>query len=61
LITLNVYNHPFLNTRAVAEHSEGKILPSLAIEDFESLPGKGLEATISGLKVGLFTFSSFEL
>jgi cation transport ATPase len=51
----------FLNTRAVAEHSEGKILPSLAIEDFESLPGKGLEATISGLKVGLFTFSSFEL
>ncbi|MCO5555221.1 hypothetical protein L7F22_008765 [Adiantum nelumboides] len=36
--------------RAVVDHSEGKVLPTLAIENFEAFPGKGLEATISGLE-----------
>lgn len=40
--------HPI--ARAVVDHSEGKALPIIAIENFESFPGKGLEATISGLK-----------
>lgn len=41
-------SHPI--ARAVADHIEGKVLPTLAIENFESFPGRGLEATISGLK-----------
>eukprot|EP00250_Pteridium_aquilinum_P003795 c14080_g1_i1 orf=219-2813(-) len=41
-------SHPI--ARAVVDHSEGKVLPTLAIENFESIPGRGLEATISGLK-----------
>lgn len=41
-------SHPI--ARAVVDHSEGKVLPALAIENFESFPGKGLEATVSGLK-----------
>lgn len=40
--------HPI--ARAVVNHSEGKLLPAVAIHDFESFPGKGLEATVSGLK-----------
>lgn len=41
-------SHPI--ARAVADHSEGKVLPTLAIESFEAFPGRGLEATISGLE-----------
>ncbi|MCO5591071.1 hypothetical protein L7F22_045048 [Adiantum nelumboides] len=39
-----------MGVRAVVDHSEGKLLPTLAIENFEAFPGKGLEATISGLE-----------
>lgn len=45
------------NPRAVADHIEGKVLPTLAIENFESFPGRGLEATISGLKVSSLKYA----
>ncbi|KAH7447118.1 hypothetical protein KP509_01G092000 [Ceratopteris richardii] len=41
-------SHPI--ARAVTDHSEGKVLPTIAVEDFEAFPGKGLEATITGLE-----------
>ncbi|EFJ33746.1 hypothetical protein SELMODRAFT_167322 [Selaginella moellendorffii] len=41
--------HPI--ARAVVEHSEGKELPSIVIDTFESLPGQGLFATIANRKV----------
>jgi len=37
--------------RAVVDHSLGKDLPSISIESFECLPGRGLFATLSGIKV----------
>ena len=37
--------------RAVADHSEGKDLPPVSIEHFESLPGKGLVATLTGIQI----------
>lgn len=40
--------HPI--ARAVVDHSEGKLLPPVAIHEFESFPGQGLGATVSGLK-----------
>ncbi|CAN6450882.1 unnamed protein product [Victoria cruziana] len=36
--------------RAVIDHSVGKDLPHVSIESFESLPGRGLFATLTGLK-----------
>lgn len=42
--------HPI--ARAVADHSEGKELPPVSIEHFESLPGKGLVATLTGIQSG---------
>ncbi|KAI3921266.1 hypothetical protein MKW92_007361 [Papaver armeniacum] len=35
--------------RAVVDHSMGKDLPSMSIENFESLPGRGLYATLADL------------
>ncbi|KAI3991179.1 hypothetical protein MKX01_022400 [Papaver californicum] len=37
--------------RAVVDHSMGKDLPTLSIENFESLPGRGLYATLAGVEV----------
>ncbi|KAH9315020.1 hypothetical protein KI387_023647, partial [Taxus chinensis] len=42
--------HPI--ARAVVDHSEGKELPHVLIENFESLPGKGLVATLSVIQSG---------
>ncbi|XP_031480072.1 probable cadmium/zinc-transporting ATPase HMA1, chloroplastic [Nymphaea colorata] len=36
--------------RAVIDHSIGQVLPHVSIESFESLPGQGLFATLTGLK-----------
>ncbi|KAJ6794952.1 putative cadmium/zinc-transporting ATPase HMA1, chloroplastic isoform X1 [Iris pallida] len=36
--------------RAVVDHSQGKELPSVCIQSFESLPGRGLLATLTGVK-----------
>ncbi|XP_066376662.1 probable cadmium/zinc-transporting ATPase HMA1, chloroplastic isoform X2 [Miscanthus floridulus] len=37
--------------RAVLDHSVGKELPVVAVESFECLPGRGVAATLSGVKV----------
>ncbi|RLM56288.1 hypothetical protein C2845_PM10G19720 [Panicum miliaceum] len=42
--------------RAVLDHSVGKELPAVAVESFECLPGRGVDATLSGVKVTLFHF-----
>nr|CAB3468848.1 unnamed protein product [Digitaria exilis] len=42
--------------RAVLDHSVGKELPAVAVESFECLPGRGVTATLSGVKVTLFHF-----
>uniref|UniRef100_A0A453SSR2 P-type ATPase A domain-containing protein n=1 Tax=Aegilops tauschii subsp. strangulata TaxID=200361 RepID=A0A453SSR2_AEGTS len=42
--------------RAVLKHSVGRDLPVVAVESFESLPGRGVVATLSGIKVTLFHF-----
>ncbi|XP_022885762.1 probable cadmium/zinc-transporting ATPase HMA1, chloroplastic, partial [Olea europaea var. sylvestris] len=39
--------------RAVVDHSMGKDLPSVSVESFENLPGRGLFATISHIEQGL--------
>ncbi|XP_042507086.1 probable cadmium/zinc-transporting ATPase HMA1, chloroplastic [Macadamia integrifolia] len=39
--------------RAVVDHSVGKDLPSVSVESFESLPGRGLFATLTGLESGI--------
>ncbi|KAL2455321.1 putative cadmium/zinc-transporting ATPase HMA1 [Abeliophyllum distichum] len=39
--------------RAVVDHSMGKDLPSVSVESFENLPGRGLFATISCIEPGL--------
>ncbi|KAF9600250.1 hypothetical protein IFM89_005074 [Coptis chinensis] len=46
----------FFSYRAVVDHSIGKDLPSVSVESFESLPGRGLLATLSGIEVTLFHF-----
>ncbi|KAK4840787.1 hypothetical protein QYF36_018146 [Acer negundo] len=38
--------------RAVVDHSMGKDLPSVSIESFEYFPGRGLTATLNGIKSG---------
>lgn len=38
--------------RAVVDHSVGKDLPYVSVESFESLPGRGLFATLSCIKSG---------
>uniref|UniRef100_A0A0E0E5L9 P-type ATPase A domain-containing protein n=1 Tax=Oryza meridionalis TaxID=40149 RepID=A0A0E0E5L9_9ORYZ len=38
--------------RAVLDHSVGKDLPLVAVESFECLPGRGVVATLSGVKAG---------
>eukprot|EP00252_Welwitschia_mirabilis_P018970 TRINITY_DN4266_c0_g1_i1.p1 TRINITY_DN4266_c0_g1~~TRINITY_DN4266_c0_g1_i1.p1 ORF type:complete len:852 (-),score=168.18 TRINITY_DN4266_c0_g1_i1:524-3079(-) len=42
--------HPI--ARAVVDHSEGKELPPISIKTFESLPGKGLVATLISVQSG---------
>ncbi|KAG1363333.1 BnaA09g42040D-like protein [Cocos nucifera] len=42
--------------RAVVDHSLGKDLPDISVESFESVPGRGLFATLTGIKVTLFHF-----
>ncbi|VAI91427.1 unnamed protein product [Triticum turgidum subsp. durum] len=37
--------------RAVLKHSVGRDLPVVAVESFESLPGRGVVATLSGIKI----------
>jgi Zn2+/Cd2+-exporting ATPase len=39
--------------RAVLDHAKGKDLPEVGVESFECLPGRGLYATLSGIKVEL--------
>ncbi|KAA8531652.1 hypothetical protein F0562_006631 [Nyssa sinensis] len=39
--------------RAVVDHSAGKDLPSVFVESFENLPGRGLFATLSSIEPGL--------
>lgn len=39
--------------RAVVDHSVGKDLPSISVETFENLPGRGLFATLSTIEPGL--------
>ncbi|PIA56645.1 hypothetical protein AQUCO_00700777v1 [Aquilegia coerulea] len=39
--------------RAVVDHSLGKDLPSISIDKFESLPGRGLYATFTGIQSGI--------
>ncbi|XP_027074713.2 probable cadmium/zinc-transporting ATPase HMA1, chloroplastic isoform X1 [Coffea arabica] len=39
--------------RAVVDHSVGKDLPSVSVESFENLPGRGLFATLSSIEPGL--------
>ncbi|KAF6176212.1 hypothetical protein GIB67_023503 [Kingdonia uniflora] len=39
--------------RAVVDHSIGQDLPSLSIESFESLPGRGLSATLTSIESGI--------
>ncbi|XP_043707892.1 probable cadmium/zinc-transporting ATPase HMA1, chloroplastic [Telopea speciosissima] len=39
--------------RAVVDHSMGKDLPSVSVESFECLPGRGLFATLTGLESGI--------
>lgn len=39
--------------RAVVDHSMGLDLPSVSIESFESIPGRGLFATVSGNESGI--------
>uniref|UniRef100_A0A5B6ZEI3 P-type ATPase A domain-containing protein n=1 Tax=Davidia involucrata TaxID=16924 RepID=A0A5B6ZEI3_DAVIN len=39
--------------RAVVDHSVGKDLPSVFVESFENLPGRGLFATLSSIEPGL--------
>lgn len=36
--------------RAVVDHSSGKNLPPVSVENFESLPGRGLYATLTGIE-----------
>ncbi|GAB2279616.1 Probable cadmium/zinc-transporting ATPase hma1, chloroplastic [Dionaea muscipula] len=38
--------------RAVVDHSMGEDLPSISIESFGSIPGRGLFATVSGVESG---------
>ncbi|KEH31492.1 cadmium/zinc-transporting ATPase, putative [Medicago truncatula] len=38
--------------RAVVEHSEGKNLPSVSVENFEYFPGRGLTATVNSIESG---------
>ncbi|XP_052196373.1 probable cadmium/zinc-transporting ATPase HMA1, chloroplastic isoform X2 [Diospyros lotus] len=38
--------------RAVVDHSIGKDLPSVSVESFENLPGRGLFATLSSVEPG---------
>lgn len=45
-LTYSLYDH-----RAVLDHSVGKELPAVAVESFECLPGRGVTATLSGVKV----------
>ncbi|XP_058070120.1 probable cadmium/zinc-transporting ATPase HMA1, chloroplastic isoform X3 [Magnolia sinica] len=42
--------------RAVVDHSLGKDLPYVSVESFESLPGRGVFATLTGVQVTLFHF-----
>ncbi|OEL32907.1 putative cadmium/zinc-transporting ATPase HMA1, chloroplastic, partial [Dichanthelium oligosanthes] len=42
--------------RAVLDHSVGKELPAVAVESFECLPGRGVAATLSGVKVCVTLF-----
>lgn len=37
--------------RALVDHSLGKDLPDIFIKSFECLPGRGLFATLTGIKV----------
>jgi Cd2+/Zn2+-exporting ATPase len=41
--------HPI--ARAVVDHSQGKELPAVEIDDFEAIPGEGLMANVSNLEV----------
>jgi Cd2+/Zn2+-exporting ATPase len=42
--------HPI--ARAVVDHSQGKQLPAVEIDDFEAIPGEGLMANVSNLEAG---------
>lgn len=44
--------------RAVLDHSVGKDLPLVAVESFECLPGRGVVATLSGVKVDYIVYSN---
>lgn len=39
--------------RAVVDHSVGKDLPPISVENFESIPGRGLVATVTSMQSGI--------
>lgn len=41
----------FFLGRAVVDHCVGKDFPPVAVENFESLPGRGLSATLTSIEV----------
>lgn len=45
-----------MNCRAVVDHSEGKDLPSVSVENFEYFPGRGLTATVNSIEVPGYCF-----
>ena len=53
-LTYSLHDH-----RAVLDHSVGKELPVVAVESFECLPGRGVAATLSGVKVRLTSIIFF--
>lgn len=53
-LTYSLHDH-----RAVLDHSVGKELPVVAVESFECLPGRGVVATLSGVKVRLTSIIHF--
>lgn len=48
----------FICCRAVVDHSVGKDLPSVAVESFESVPGRGLMATLNRNEVMFLVLAS---
>ncbi|PKU82222.1 probable cadmium/zinc-transporting ATPase HMA1, chloroplastic [Dendrobium catenatum] len=42
--------------RAVVDHSQGKELPNVSVQSFQSLPGRGLSASLTSIKSGNGTY-----
>ena len=48
---LGLYPPHLVSCKAVLDQSVGKELPAFALESFECVPGRGVAATLSGVKV----------